>query len=102
MRQYIQGRAATDPVGGYYWKILTGQGPRAPGGHHSYIINGNMIAGYALLGVPANYGETGIMSFLVSHHGQVLERDLGICTEASGKITTVYNPDANWRPVEED
>ena len=101
LQPHLQGYERGDPVGGYHWKILTGQGPRAPGGHHSYVLNGNMIAGFALLGVPARYGETGVMTFLVSHHGDVLERDLGVCTEPAGRITELYNPDQSWRTVED-
>ena len=101
LRPYLRDHQASDPVGGYRWKILLGQGPRAPGGHHSYLVNGNMIAGFALAGFPAEYGETGVMSFLVSHHGQVLEKDLGVCTAGAAQITTVYNPDDTWTAVED-
>ncbi len=100
-REYLQDRNAKDPVGGYYWRILTGQGREAPGGCHSYIINGNMIAGFALIGFPADYRKTGVMTFLVSHHGDVLEKDLGADTAAIASSVDYYNPDDQWQKVED-
>ena len=101
LRPYIEGREKGDPVAGYHWKILTWQGRCAPGGQHPYVLNGNMIAGFALLGVPARYGDTGVMTFLVSNHGDVFEKDLGRCTDAYARMTRVYNPDATWQRVED-
>ena len=98
---YLRNRQSGDPVSGYYWKIVKGQGPRAPGGHHSYVINGNMIAGFALIGIPAQYGESGIMTFLVSHHGKVLQKDLGVCTPSAPQVYQFYNPDDSWTEVED-
>ena len=90
------------PVNGYYWKILKGQGANAPGGAHSYIINGNMIAGFALVGVPAEYMKTGVMTFLVSHHGKVLEKDLGETSVETVKAMEAYDPDDTWNEVGEE
>ena len=90
------GRQLGDPYYGYYFRILTRQGPHAPGGRYNYVINGNMIAGFALVAFPAEYGNTGIMTFLVSHHGQVYQKDLGPRTSAIAKEMTEYNPDATW------
>lgn len=98
---YLQNRQSGDPVSGYYWKILKWQGPRAPGGQHSFVINGNMIAGFALIGAPARYGESGVMTFLVSHHGKVLEKDLGACSAGALRTVEYYNPDDTWTEVEE-
>ncbi|MDJ0976494.1 MAG: DUF2950 domain-containing protein [Planctomycetota bacterium] len=90
------------PVGGYYFRILTGQGRDAPGGRHSYIINGNMIAGFALIAYPAEYGNTGVMSFLISHHGAIYERDLGAQTARCARAMACFNPGAGWQIVKED
>jgi hypothetical protein len=92
--------ARPEPFMGYYWKILKAQGSNAPGGAHSYVINGNMIAGFALLATPAEHGRTGIMTFLVSHHGKILQKDLGeSCVDASSRIDA-FDPDATWKAVE--
>ena len=88
-------------MGGYYWRILKYQGPCAPGGSHGYVINGNMIAGFALIGYPAAYRETGVMTFMVSNHGGVFERDFGPNTETIVRGLLSYNPDAGWNPVED-
>lgn len=98
---YLRNHEPGDPVGGYYWKILKWQGPSAPGGQHSYVINGNMIAGFALIGAPARYGESGVKTFLVSHHGKILEKDLGACTGGALRVLEFYNPDDTWTEVEE-
>ncbi|MFV1959416.1 MAG: DUF2950 family protein, partial [Planctomycetota bacterium] len=87
------------PFGGYYWKILTGQGSHAPGGAHSYVINGNMIAGCALVGVPAKHGETGMMTFLVSNHGKIYQKDLGAKSLETAKAMKVFDPDDTWTVV---
>jgi len=84
------------PYHGYYFRILTAQGPGAPGGAYSYIINGNMVAGFAMIAYPAAYGNTGIMSFIVNHYGEVYEKDLGRDTANRATAVTGYNPDASW------
>jgi DUF2950 family protein len=93
------GRKAGDPYYGYYFRVLTRQGSHAPGGRYSYVINGNMIAGFALVAFPAEYGNTGVMTFLVSHHGKVYQKDLGRQTGAIVKAMQEYNPDATWTEV---
>ena len=70
-----------------------------PGGRYSYVINGNMIAGFALVAFPAEYGTSGIMTFLVSHHGKVYQKDLGPRTAAIVQAMQEYNPDATWTAV---
>lgn len=87
------------PYGGYSWRILTGQGPKAPGGAYSYIINGNMIAGFALVGTPTEYRKTGVMTFLVSNNGIVYEKDLGPQSVETAKAMTVFDPDDTWTKV---
>lgn len=86
--------------GAYYWRILTAQGPHAAGGPYSYVINGRMIAGFALLGVPTEYRKTGVMSFLVSNQGKVFEKDLGTGTLEAAAQMVAFNPDSSWREVE--
>jgi hypothetical protein len=93
------GRQIGEPYYGYYYRILTRQGPHAPGGRYNYVINGNMIGGFALVAFPAEYGKTGVMTFLVSHHGQVYQKDLGPRTAAIAKAMQEYNPDATWTEV---
>jgi hypothetical protein len=85
------------PFHGYYYKILKGQGKSAPGGAYNYVINGHMVAGFALMAYPAQYGVSGIMTFIVNQNGVVYEKDLGPKTEAIAKATTLYNPDRTWR-----
>jgi hypothetical protein len=84
---------------GYKYKILTGQGDQIAGGAYDYVINGNMIAGYALIAWPAKYGETGVKTFAVNQHGVIYETDLGPTTEAIVKYIDRFNPDASWEIV---
>lgn len=85
------------PYYGYNFKILKGQGPNAPGGAYHYVINGHMVAGFALLAWPAEYGVSGVMTFLVNQNGTVYEKDLGPKTEERVKVMTRYDPDQTWR-----
>ncbi len=88
------------PYHGYYYRILTRQGGSVPGGKYDYIINGNMIAGFALVAFPAQYGSSGIMTFVVNHQGKIYQKDLGPKTaELAAKIKE-YNPDSKWEPVQ--
>lgn len=84
------------PFHGYYFKILTRQGRSAPGGSYNYIINGHMIGGFALIAWPADYGNTGVMTFIVNQQGRVYQRDLGANTSAIAPATDEYNPSAGW------
>jgi len=88
------------PYHGYYFKILTRQGPHAPGGKYSYIINGNMIAGYALVAYPDNWGNSGVMTFIINQQGRVYQKDLGPNTGTLAPAITEYNPDPTWKLVE--
>ncbi len=85
------------PYHGYYFKILKGQGMSAPGRAYQYVINGHMVAGFALVAWPAEYGVSGVMTFVVNQNGMVYEKDLGPKTEAVAKSMTLYNPDRTWR-----
>ncbi len=88
-----------EPFGGYFYRILTAQGPAAPGGEMDYVIGGNMVAGHALLAVPADYGSSGIHSFMVSENGVILEADLGEESLETGYAITRYDPDERWTPA---
>jgi hypothetical protein len=87
------------PYHGYYFTILKNQGGKAPGGELDYIINGKMTAGFGLLAYPAEYGVSGIMTFMVNQQGIVYEKDLGLKTEDIAKATTKYDPDETWKTV---
>ncbi|HLY17222.1 MAG TPA: DUF2950 domain-containing protein [Bryobacteraceae bacterium] len=89
------------PYHGYYFKILTRQGPHAPGGKFSYVINGNMIAGYALLAYPDKWGGSGIMTFIVNQQGRVYERNFGAKTTQIAAGITEYDPDSGWTLVKQ-
>jgi hypothetical protein len=87
------------PFHGYLFKILTAQGPNAPGGAKSYLADGRMSGGFALVAWPARYGVTGIMTFVVSRDAVLHEKDLGPDTATSATAMTAYDPDASWAPV---
>jgi hypothetical protein len=89
------------PFHGYLFKILTAQGPAAPGGKYNYIINGNMIAGFAMVAYPSKYGESGIMTFIINQQGKLYQRDLGPKTEEIARAMSEYNPDKKWTLVTE-
>jgi hypothetical protein len=88
------------PYHGYYYKILKGQGASAPGGAYNYVINGHMVAGFALVAWPAEYGVSGVMTFIVNQNGIVYQKDLGPKTEGTAKAMTLYNPDRTWARAE--
>lgn len=96
---YLKGHQRGDPYRGYNFRILTRQGASAPGGAYSYVINGRMIAGFAMVAYPAQYGESGVMTFIVSHNGKVYEKDLGGSSAASGAKMAAFNPGAGWKEV---
>ena len=85
------------PFHGYFFKILTRQGKHAPGGKYDYVINGNMIGGFALVAWPAGYGDSGIMSFIVNQQGKVYQKDLGEHTAKAVKKMRAYDPDRSWQ-----
>ena len=89
------------PYHGYYFKILTRQGPHAPGGKFGYVINGNMIAGYALIAYPDKWGSSGIMTFIVNQQGRVYEKNLGPKTAQIAAGMAEYDPDTSWKIVRE-
>jgi Protein of unknown function (DUF2950) len=97
----LAGKELGDPYRGYYYRVLKGQTEHAPGGAYEYVINGNMIAGFGLLAWPAEYGETGVMTFQVSHQGDVLEADLGPETAEIVAAIDAYDPGPTWSEVTE-
>jgi Protein of unknown function (DUF2950) len=97
---YFGQKAATNagpqPFHGYFFKILTRQGKHVPGGKYDYIINGNMIGGFALVAWPAGYGDSGIMTFVVNQQGRVYQKDLGENTAKLVRKIRAYDPDKSW------
>jgi hypothetical protein len=87
------------PYHGYYYKVLTRQGPNASGGALDYVVRGRMIGGFALVAYPAEYRNSGVMTFLVNHQGNVYEKDLGPNTARIAAGMTAFNPDNTWRRV---
>jgi hypothetical protein len=88
------------PYHGYYFKMLNAQGKNAPGGAYTYIVNGNMIGGFALVAWPAQYGNSGVMTFLVSHDGVVYQKNLGKNTAKTVEAMKLFDPDKTWTKVE--
>jgi hypothetical protein len=96
------GLSAGQPYHGYFFKVLKGQGPAAPFGATDFVVKGVMIGGFALVAAPAEYRQTGVKTFIVSHHGVVYEKDLGPNTLAEFKKMELFNPDKSWKPVKDD
>ncbi len=96
---YLKGHVAGDPYRGYHFRILTRQGKNAAGGAYSYVINGRMIAGFAMVAFPAQHGQTGVMTFIVSHNGKVYERNLGKESTTIGATMTTFDPGPGWKEV---
>jgi hypothetical protein len=88
------------PYHGYYYRILTRQGATAPGGAYDYLAKGKMIGGFALIAYPAEYGNSGIMTFMVNQDGTVFQKDLGARTEKIARKIETFNPDADWKKVD--
>lgn len=92
---------APQPFHGYLFRILERQGPDAPGGEIDYVVNGRMIGGFAVIATPYRYGSTGIMTFLISHHGDVWQANLGPETVRLAAGITAFNPGPGWEKVAE-
>lgn len=88
------------PYHGYYYRILTQQGPNAPGGELDYVVKGKMIGGFALIAYPAEYGNSGVMTFVVNHAGTIYQKDLGPLTAERAKRMKAFNPDQTWKKVD--
>jgi hypothetical protein len=94
------GTTKPTPYHGYYFRVLKSQGPAATGGAFDYVVNGKMIGGFALVAWPAEYGVSGVQSFIIDHEGLLYGKDLGINTAALARQMTRFNPDGSWRRVE--
>jgi hypothetical protein len=91
----------SQPFHGYYFKVLKGQGPAAPMGRMDFVVNGAMIAGFALAAVPAQYRVTGVQTFIVGYQGIVYQKDLGPDSLEIFKKMELYNPDKTWTPTKD-
>jgi hypothetical protein len=89
------------PFHGYIYKLLTKQGADAPGGAKSYVVDGKMTGGFALVAYPVSYKDSGVMTFVVGQDGQIYQKDLGAQTRQIATGMVEYNPDATWQPVED-
>ena len=87
------------PYHGYYFRVLKAQGKNAPGGAYDYIIKGNMIGGFGMVAYPANYGVSGVMTFVINHDGIVYEKNLGKDTAKIAQMIKLFDPDKTWREV---
>jgi hypothetical protein len=94
-----EGYADLSPFHGYYYKILTGQGKHAPGGAYQYVVKGKMLLGFAMVAYPAEYGNSGIMTFMVNQEGTVYEKNLGKNTRRLAEAMKLFDPDKSWKPV---
>jgi hypothetical protein len=97
---YAGNTQAPQPFHGYLYRILTKQGEKAHGGAREYIVNGVMTGGFAILAYPAEYGNSGVMSFFVNQDGVVFQKNLDENTTDVAKAITAFNPDDDWKPVE--
>jgi hypothetical protein len=93
------GQGGRRPFHGYYFKILKKQGSSAPGGKFNYVINGNMVAGHALVAYPSRWGVSGVMTFIVNQRGRVYQKNLGPKTAEIARKLDSYNPDLSWKLV---
>jgi hypothetical protein len=93
--------ADISPFHGYYFKILKGQGEHAQGGAYDYVVKGKMLLGFALVAYPAEYGNSGIMSFIVNQEGIIYEKDFGKDTTRMAEVMKIFDPDKTWKKVKE-
>ena len=96
---YLKGHAAGDPFRGYQFRILTRQGKDAAGGAYNYVINGRMLGGFAMVAYPADYGASGVMTFIVNQNGKVFEKNLGKDSTTLGAKMTTFDPGSGWKEV---
>jgi len=89
-----------DPFHGYFFRILKKQGRHAPGGKYDYVINSHMVAGFAFLAYPAQWGNSGVMTFIVNQQGRIYQKNLGAKTGDLVRKIEEYDPDASWKPSE--
>jgi hypothetical protein len=92
--------AAHAPFHGYYFHMLSKQGGNAPGGARDYVVNGKMVNGFAFVAYPAEYGNSGVMTFMMSQDGVLVQKDLGKSTQETASAISEFNPDASWTVVQ--
>jgi hypothetical protein len=92
---------AHTPFHGYYFRLLKGQSDKAPGGAMNYMIDGNMVRGFAFVAYPAQYGNSGVMTFIINQGGLLLQKDLGKTTTETATAMSEFDPDAGWTPVQQ-
>ena len=103
---YAYGKSLDDqggdqyPFNGYFFRVLTRQGPHAPGGAKNYVVDGKMTAGFAFVAYPAEYRSSGVMTFIVSESGATYEKDLGPETTKLAEAMTTYDPDSTWHQAQ--
>jgi hypothetical protein len=85
-----------EPLAGYMFRVLTSQGSHAAGGAHDFMVNGNLLGGFALVAWPVKYGATGIKTFIVNQQGQIFEKDLGAGTSNQAAALQSFDPDPSW------
>jgi hypothetical protein len=93
-------RTEPEPYRGYFYRILTAQGKQAQGGARDYLVNGKMIGGFAVVAYPAEYGNSGVMTFMVNQDGVVYEKELGAKTAQTARAMKTFNPDETWKKTE--
>ena len=98
---YVIKPGAHTPFHGYYFRMLQGQGGHAPGGAKDYVVNGKASGGFAFVAYPAEYGNSGVMTFLINQDGVLLQKDLGKTTSDAATAITLFDPDPGWVPVQE-
>lgn len=99
---YQKGKSGSPiPFHGYYYRVLTKQGPNAPGGARNYLVNGKMTKGFAFLAYPAEYRASGVMTFMINQDGIIVEKDLGPETTDLAREMSEYNPDKSWQEVDD-
>jgi len=94
---FEKGPAKNEPLRGYVYRLLTAQGPHAEGGAYNYLVGDKMIGGFALIAVPAEYGRSGVMTFIVNHDGVVFSKDLGPDTHTAARDIPAFDPDPSWQ-----
>ena len=90
---------AKAPFHGYFFRILKGQGSHAPGGAKDYMVDGKMVGGFAFVAYPAEYGNSGVMTFIINQDGVLLQKDLGKTTAETATAMSQFDPDQGWYPI---
>jgi hypothetical protein len=94
---FSEGPARGQPFRGYIYRLLTAQGPNAPGGAYDYLVGDKLFGGFALIAFPADYGSSGVMTFIVNHDGVVYSKDLGSETSKAALAVESFDPDPTWK-----